>query len=138
MSYLYEIKSKIGDQHDELVKFAKDGRMSADDFEQFAKELRKPGKPTTVFGNHNRRIRNQGITWDNAVEMRKILEDWYVQEACDLTDEEARKKIYDVSKKVDNMNALFSEKRETPTDSRKDEQHWEGRDWSSHCHHQPC
>ena len=129
MSWENEIKSKIGDQHHELVKFAKDGRMTTDDFKQFAKGLTKPCSGSTTGELENRG--SLGTTW------WKCGKDWYVQEACDLTDEEARKKIYDVSKKVDNMNALFSEKRETPSDSRKDEQHWEGRDWSSHCHHQP-
>ena len=57
MSWENEIKSKIGDQHHELVKFAKDGRMTTDDFEQFAKGLTKPGEPTAVFGKHNGRIR---------------------------------------------------------------------------------
>ena len=95
--------------------------MTANDFEQFAEELTKPGEPTRVFGNHIRRIRNQGITWNNKVEMRKILEDWYVEEAYELTPDEAKKKIFDVSKKVGNMKSLFSEKRETVTDSRKDE-----------------
>ena len=121
MSYECEIKNKIGDQHKELVKFAEGGRMTANDFEQFAEELTKPGEPTRVFGNHIRRIRNQGITWNNKVEMRKILEDWYVEEAYELTPDEAKKKIFDVSKKVGNMKSLFSEKRETVTDSRKDE-----------------
>ena len=61
MSYVDEIKKKIGDRYDKLVNFAKEGHMKADDFKQFAKELKETGKPTIVLGRHLGRIENQGI-----------------------------------------------------------------------------
>ena len=121
MSYVDEIKKKIGNRYDKLVNFAKEGHMTVDDFKQFAKELKETGKPTIVLGKHLGRIENQGITWDRGVEMRNILEDWWVQELYGLTTEEARQKIYNISRKVDNMNSLFPKEKETLKDSNKDE-----------------